>query len=482
MSEIKKIKQNSIYSLLSISSRLIANVFIFLIIPRFYEPEVFGQFTFAHTLSNTLIILADFGFDVLLTIEVAKNKENASKIFQQFFTLKGLFSFSAMIVMWVLAFVFNVTESSKNLIMIFSFFLIFTTLTNFFYALFKGFERFELETNVSLIMNFSLLTITIFLIYIRASIILLAVGFVLSRIIGFVAGLFYSKKVLPKIMFQPSFKGFSNVKGNMLVFGFHLFFSYLFFQLDTILLALWKGEYFVGIYQAAFKLVMLPLIIPEILINVLLPVLSRMFKENSDKWEITGLYMNKVLLMIVMPVSIILFIYAEQILNLIYGVKYIEAISVLKIFSIIIFIRFALEPYALMLTTSNRQIIRLYVVIVATFLNFLLNFFMINQYGVNGAAIVSLITNLFVALLYIAAEFTLFKKWTLNHNTFVLIFISVLLVALFSFVVKVNFIIGILFIVTFYVVFGYLFYFSNIEKKVLLSNFSFTELLKRSIK
>lgn len=479
MSEIKKIKQNSIYSLLSISSRLIANVFIFLLIPRFYEPEAFGQFTFAHTLSNTLIILADFGFDVLLTIEIAKNREDASKIFQQFFTLKGLFSFSAMIVMWFLAFIFNVSESSKNLIMIFSFFLFFTTLTNFFYALFKGFEKFEFETNVSLIMNLSLLIITLFLIYIRVNIILLAVGFVLSRIIGFISGISYSKKVLPEIKYQPLFKGFRNIKGNMLVFGFHLFFSYLFFQLDTILLALWKGEYFVGIYQAAFKLVMLPLIIPEILINVLLPVLSRMFKENSAKWEITGLYMNKILLMIVMPISLILFIYSEPILNLIYGVKYIEAISVLRIFSVIIFIRFALEPYALMLTTSNRQIIRLYVVMVATFLNFLLNYFMIKQYGVNGAAVVSLITNLFVALLYIAAEFRLFKKWAVNFNTFVLILISILIIALFSIVVDVNFIIGILLIIAIYFVFGYFFYFSKEEKRVLLSDFSFTGIFNK---
>jgi O-antigen/teichoic acid export membrane protein len=363
MNEVKKIKQNSVYSLLSISSRLIANVFIFLLIPRFYEPEAFGQFTFAHTLSNTLIILADFGFDILLTIELARNRDDASRIFRQFFTLKGIFSFSSIIVMWAFAFTFDITASSKNLIMIFSFFLFFTTLTNFFYALFKGFEKFEYETNVSLIMNISLLIITIVFIFLKVSIILIAVGFVVSRIIGFTSGLVYSKKVIPGIRYQPLLEGFSNLKGDMLVFGFHLFFSYLFFQLDTILLTLWKGEYYVGIYQSAFKLIMLPLVIPEILINVLLPVLSRMFKENPIKWERTGFYMNKILLMIVIPISIILFIYAKEILNLIYGVKYVEAVPVLQIFAVIIFVRFSLEPFALMLTTSNRQWFRLYTVI-----------------------------------------------------------------------------------------------------------------------
>lgn len=479
MNEFRKIKQNSIYSLLSISSRLIANVFIFLIIPRFYDPEAFGQFTFAHTLSNTLIILADFGFDILLTIEVARNRDDASRIFRQFFTLKGIFSFFAMIIMWIFAFTFEVTTTSKNLILIFSFFLVFTTVTNFFYALFKGIEKFEFETTVSLIMNISLFIITLVLAFLRVSIILLAIGFVLSRIIGFVAGFIFSKKVLPKIRYEPLFEGFSNVKGNMLVFGFHLFFSYLFFQLDTILLALWKGEYYVGIYQSAFKLIMLPLIIPEILINVLLPVLSRMYKHNLEQWEKMGSYMNKILLIVVMPISIILYTYAKDILNLIYGSKYEEAVPVLQIFSVIILIRFALEPYALMLTTSNRQRIRLYVVMIATFLNFLLNSFFIHQYGVVGAAVVSLITNLFVAILYFYAAITFFRKWIFNYKTILLIAISALLVGLFLFFVHINFIIGLSIIIAFYFLFGYYYYFSDDEKRILFSDFSLMELFSK---
>jgi O-antigen/teichoic acid export membrane protein len=481
MNEVKKIKQNSVYSLLSISSRLIANVFIFLLIPRFYEPEAFGQFTFAHTLSNTLIILADFGFDILLTIELARNRNDASRIFRRFFTLKGIFSFSAIIVMWAFAFTFDVTASSKNLIIIFSFFLFFTTLTNFFYALFKGFEKFEYETNVSLIMNISLLIITIVFIFFRVNIIWLAVGFVVSRIIGFASGLIFSKKVFPEIRYQPLLEGFSNVKGDMLVFGFHLFFSYLFFQLDTILLTLWKGEYYVGIYQSAFKLIMLPLVIPEILINVLLPVLSRMFKENPIQWEKTGYYMNKILLIVVIPISIILFIYTKEILNLIYGFKYVEAEPILKIFAVIIFIRFSLEPFALMLTTSNRQRFRLYTVIAATILNFLLNWYFIHKYSVKGAALVSLITNSFVACLYFAAEVVFFKKWIINLKTIFLISISGLLIVFFTFIFKANILIGVSIILSFYFLFGYYFFFSSEEKRILLSDFSFLELFNKKL-
>lgn len=471
MNDVLKIKQNSIYSFLTITVRLIASTLIFLLIPRFYDAESFGQFTFAHTLSTTLIILADFGFDILLTIEIARNKQNASKIFQQFFLLKFVFSFCAMLVMWTLAYLFDVSSTSKTLIIIFSFFLLFTSLTNFIYALFKGYEKFEYETNVSFIMNVSLLVVTIILIIYKINFIVLAIVFVISRILGFIVGLFYTKRILPDIKYSPSFKGFFQVKNNIFIFGFHLFFSYLFFQLDTILLALWKGEYYVGIYQLAFKLIMLPLIIPEILTNVLLPVLTKIKNDNFERWTTVGYFMNKILLIIVLPLTIILFTYAENIINIIYGENYIEAIPVLKIFSFVLLIRFSLETYALMLTTSDRQKVRLNVVLVATVINFIMNSFLIPKYGVIGAAVVSLLTNTFVGISFFYSERKLFKTWTFNTNTYLLIIVSVIIFYLFSKIFSLNMIFGIPIIVISYLIYG-LFYFTKNEKELLKTDVS----------
>jgi hypothetical protein len=96
-----------------------------------------------------------------------------------------------------------------------------------------------------------------------------------------------------------------------------------------------------------------------------------------------------------------------------------------------------------------------------------------------GAAFVSLITNSFVACLYFAAEIVFFKKWIINFKTLLLISISGLLMVFFIFLVKVNIMIGIPIIVVFYFLFGYYFHFSIEEKRILLSDFTFSELFKK---
>jgi len=86
MTEAIRIKKNSFFSLISIASRLVANVIVFWLIARIYGPENFGIFTFAHTTATILILLADFGFDILLTTELSKNISDAKNIFQNIFS------------------------------------------------------------------------------------------------------------------------------------------------------------------------------------------------------------------------------------------------------------------------------------------------------------------------------------------------------------------------------------------------------------
>jgi O-antigen/teichoic acid export membrane protein len=245
----------------------------------------------------------------------------------------------------------------------------------------------------------------------------IAGSFVFTRLIGFIVAIYSSYKVLPSIKYTLTFKKWHEIKKQVLVFGLQLLFGSLFFQLDTLLLAFLKGDTDVGIYQAAFKLIALPLVIPDILINTLLPVLSRLNSENELLWARIGGLLNKTLTLIALPIAIILFNYSEFVIKLIYPIKnYGATVPILRIFAIILFIRFSVESYALMLTTSYRQKTRLIIVLFGTFLNLGLNYFTIPIYGPFGAAVISLVTNLFVGIGYIVTTLPLFFDWTLNFS------------------------------------------------------------------
>jgi O-antigen/teichoic acid export membrane protein len=466
MTEATRIRRNTFFSLLSITSRLIANVVLFWVIARYYGPVTFGQFTFANTLAFIFINFADFGFDVLLTNEIARNRNKANQIFQQFFSLKCIFTIVALVGMWSFALIKDLALQSRILVLIFSLYMVFTTFINFLSALYKGFERLEIETKVSLFINVSLLILIVLLILLKANIILIAGAFVFTRVLGFSVGIKYTRILLKSISFKLIFTGFAEVKNKVFIFGFHLLFNYLLFQLDTILLAFWKGDYDVGIYQSVFKFILIPLVIPDILTNTLTPVLSRFNVENKLLWNKVAHVMSKILLIIALPISIILFVYPEQIINFIYGGKnYSNSIPILRIFSLIVFLRFNFETFALILTTSDRQKIRMNIVIVATILNVVLNFIMIPIYGAFGAAVISLITNLFVGIMYYIFTLHLVSKWAINFKTSSIFIVGIATTYLFWHFRKMTIFIGAPAIIIIFIIIAYTYFFTEEEKK-----------------
>ena len=79
-----------------------------------------------------------------------------------------------------------------------------------------------------------------------------------------------------------------------------------------------------------------------------MPNLSRLFRTNQDLWRQLGSVLNRVLNFIALLITMLLYIYAKDIIHLIYGRSaYNEAIFLIKIFAIILFIRFSVETYAL---------------------------------------------------------------------------------------------------------------------------------------
>ena len=157
--EIKTVSfvQNSFFILVSLLIRALTNFLIGVGIARFYGPEAFGQFSIAFTVSNICLTVADFGFDILLTTEIASQKQNAVIISKKYFSVKILLAFLSSVLMISIASFMPFSETSKNLIYALILFMILTTITNFFFSFFRGFEKFNFETIVSLIMNIFLL-------------------------------------------------------------------------------------------------------------------------------------------------------------------------------------------------------------------------------------------------------------------------------------------------------------------------------------
>lgn len=452
MSELINVRKNSVYSFFSIFFRLFSNVILFWLIARYYGKEIFGQFTLAQTFASIFVVFADFGFDMLLATEVPKNRDNAVSIFSSFFPIKLFFTTIAFIGMILLIVLNDYSQDVKTLIFVFSFYAIFTTITNFLFGFLKGHEKLQYETKVSFTVNFGTLVILLFFVLNKTNIITIAIIFAITRFFGLLLTVYYTLRVQPNISFKIKLANYSKIINQVLIFGLFLIFGNLYFQLDTILLSFYKGESSVGIYQAVFRIVLLPLILPEVMINSILPVLSRNFNDNYITWNLLGKTLNKFLLILGIPFFLGSFFFAENIINLIYvGKEYALSIPVLKIFSLIILIRFYAETFGLMLTTSGKQNYRMIIVVAATFINLALNMYLIPIYGVIGAASVSLITNIFVMFSFILIQKNLFSNWSNNILNSNILYGFISMTLLFYLLTLVN-----LWYLSFLIVLGYL--------------------------
>jgi O-antigen/teichoic acid export membrane protein len=413
MARVRRVWRNSFFAFLSQLIRLSTNFLLFVGIARLYGVEAFGQFTTAHTLSTVFLLLADFGFDTLVAMEIARNRPQAMQIARRYFSQKVVFAGTATLAMLGLSFVQHFSWETRALVQIFALYVFGASLNNFFFAFFKGFEEFHHETRISFWINGGLLGLLIALGIVHVPIQFIALAFVVTRLMGIFMASGIAGRLAGGNVMHMTFDRWRETWRTVAVFGGYFLFGSLFFVLDTVLLSLWRGDRDVGVYQAAFKIVGLSLVVSDIAINTMIPVLARLHADGDDQWALLGRLLNKMLSLVALPICMVLFLYPDQIITILYGGDdFREAVPILRLFALTIYVRFAVDVYGIMMTTSQRQTVRMYIVIAGTVLNLALNAYMIPRYGPWGAALVSFVTNVMVGAAYIIGSRQSFLRWT----------------------------------------------------------------------
>lgn len=470
MNEIIKIKNNSFFSFVSIASRLIPNVLIFWMLARFFGPVTFGKFSYSHTLANTFLLFADFGFDLLLTTEIAQNRSSAKQIFQQYFWLKICLAVISLISMFAFVFIRGGDFDSILLGIVFSFYMLFNTIANFFVASFKGFERLDYDAKVSLLMNLFLLFSAALLFLFSQNIFLIASAYAVSRILGFLYSIKLAHNTMPSLSYKLVFDNMNENFKKAFTYGILISASSFLFQLDTILLGIFRSDYEVGVYQAVKNLLLVPFIVPGVVFSALLPTLARNYKENYNNWLSLNKIFFKIVFWLNLPIAIILFAYPKEIIEIIYGGKnYTSAIPLLELFSIILFFRSTSDYLGVMLITSGRRKIHIMTSLVGIVISAVACVILIPRNGAFGAGIVYLLVIIFISITYLLVNLRIFFTYILNARYYLLLFISVAIALFAKEASSINAFIGILSIIIIFVLVGLFFFFTEKEKKSILT-------------
>lgn len=192
------------------------------------------------------------------------------------------------------------------------------------------------------------------------------------------------------------------VKQSYIFTLYNLFFM-LYFQIDQIILSIMRGETEVGIYGASSKIIVILFFVPQMIFQVVMPIMFRLSKSDVDKYKRLNNTIWRYIAAIGIPSGIGIILLADSIIPLIYTKpEYLASIPVLTIMGGFLAIRFIGISQGNALTTYDKEHVRAYIQIVSVIINIVLDIWLIASYGAVGAAIATLITEAVIAISFVS--------------------------------------------------------------------------------
>ena len=379
-------------------SQYIFPIVTFPYLVRVLGPDGYGLVSFANAFIGYFTVLTDYGFNLSATKDISLNRNNQKKIEEIFYSVLGvkllLLLISILILIPVVLFFSKFNDNA--MIYIVSFFAVFGTAI-FPIWFFQGIEEMGYISWISIIVKI-LWVVSIFLfVKSKDDIIILVWLNSLSSIITGVIGLWVSKIRFKLKLFIPSIE---QIKFQ-LEDSWHYFLSNVSVSLYTIsnifILGLFTNDTIVGYFSAADKIRYAVQNMTSTAGRTIFPHLSTEFsKSRKAGFSFVRKYVKSMGSFILL-LSILLFIFSEQIVLLVLGPEYLKSVTILKILSFLPFIIF-MSNVAGIQTMVNLGYKKEFakIIIIAGVLNIILSFIIVPYYLEIGSSIAVLVTELVV--------------------------------------------------------------------------------------
>ncbi len=367
---------------------------------RVLGPEKFGLIMFAQAFIMYFNILTDYGFSLSATREISihrDDKEKVSKIFSSVMTIKFGLLILSFILMSIIVFSFE--KFRQDWIIYYLTFGIVIGQAMFPVWFFLGMEKMKYITFLNVTAKL-IFTISIFIFVHNVSDYIYVP---LINSLGFLLAGVWALGVVIK-NFNVDFKlvSIENIK-YQLKEGWYIFISTVAISLytvsNTFILGLFTNNTIVGYYSAAEKLMRAAQGLLTPISQSIYPYMSKLVNESKRK----GIqFIRKTTYVIgsaTFLLSLVIFMFADIIVEIILGNQYMESVTVLRILAFLPFLIGLSNIFGIqtMLTFNYKKAFS-NILIAASIINIILSLLLIPQYKQIGTSFSVLISEVFVTL------------------------------------------------------------------------------------
>lgn len=438
MTEINAKRTVFINSLFTTFQTVIDKFLFFVInmlIARYLEPALFGEYTTSLAYATLFSTFADIGIRSTLVRSISKDRSNKDRHITNAFLLTTAMSVIVYAAMAVSLFFMNYSVSVIQLILVFGFVRIGNEYMNLFYAIYSAQERFIVQAVNNSMFSLALLITTIIIILVRGTIFDFAYSRFAIVTLFIILLAFYTMR---EVKLKLSIEAMKEFIPQAYHFGMSTIYENLLQRANIIILSYMHGTIYSGFFANSYMIFTTLFFIPYNLNRVLVAHLYKFsYSEEPEKFQFAFDIYSKVFDIISVGITLIIFLFSDEIIVLIYGKNYLPAAGILKITVLAIPMLFNVS--GLLLTAIDRQDARVKCQGYALLVNIISNLVLIKYYRGIGAAWATVITYFTLTQLY---NITLVRLTSVNYlrslaERFKVILIALLLV-LFKYKLPVN--------------------------------------------
>jgi O-antigen/teichoic acid export membrane protein len=388
-----------------IFSRLIkAGIIIYA--ARVLGTQGWGAFSYAFSLAALFTIFIDFGVNAIITRESTRDLSVQQQYFSTALVIKlGMFAAIAGVIVLGSP-LFIKQQEVLVLIPLVVLMLGFDSLRDFGAALSRAWERMEIESAVQIFTNLMIVAASFVALRYAPTAYSLSWGYVIGAGLGMLAA-FYPFRQYFKGMHKTFSKGLvKKILVSSWTFGMVGLMGAIMLNTDTFMIGWFKSIEDVGYYGAVQRVVQLLYLVPGLIATAFFPSMARLAQEPERLKRVLERGLS-LLTMIAVPLSAGGILLARDIVQLLYGGQYLAAVGAFQIMSATFVPAFLSIMFSNALFSLNKERKLLWYVILGVSGNFIFNLLFIPLWGIEGAALSTLLNT---------AIITLYLIWQLRRD------------------------------------------------------------------
>ncbi|MEK7680646.1 MAG: flippase [Patescibacteria group bacterium] len=371
---------------------LFISFFVSVSVVRYLGPNDYGLMSYILSFVGLFSFITSLGVDNVLLRELVKHPEKRNELFGSalFIRLVGAFIAISLIIFFIQ---FTNNNFYTNLLIIISSLSFIFQSFQIIYYHFQAEVLSKKATLNAVFIGIFLSCVKLLLIFLHLNLIYFLGVFLLESIIYAVSYIIlYKRQGLSVLNWEFNrFVAFALFKDSwplMLASAFAFTYS----RIDQVMIKNMMTPAAVGLYDVGVRLSEVWYFIPTIIVSSLFPAIINAKKTDELIYQRRLAMLYSLIIYVSFLVILPLYFFANPVIKILYGLQFLGAVSVLKIY---IWAGFAMALGTVInqfLLVENLTRISLYINCIGMLANILLNLILIPRIGINGAALATLIS------------------------------------------------------------------------------------------